>query len=856
MTGREAPRTGPPGASSPRRPGGGTAPRRSPGRLAGWLWVLGVLLSHWRRRPGQLATLLLGLAIATALWSGVEALNEQARASYDRAARAFQGAGMPALVAAEGGDLDEALFGPMRRAGWQVSPVIEGRIRIGGAPFRLIGIEPVSLPPEAGLSALGGGEARGQGFTDFVLPPGRTLAAPETLQRLGLAEGAVVATDDGRRLPPLARSGEIAPGLLATDIGFAQSVLGREGRVSRFLLGEGEGAPLEGVTATPLSRVAPEPGRADDMQRLTESFHLNLTAFGLLAFMVGLFIVHSAIGLAVEQRLAMFRTLRACGVSALGLTGALLAELMTLAAVAGLAGVAAGWLIALALLPDVAATLRGLYGAEVSGVLALGAVWWLSGLAISLAGALAAAAAGLLRVHRLPVLESAAPRAWEAASRRRIARLGLAALGLIALAAALAASAEGLETAFAAMGCLLLGAALALPAVIGRALIAAEAVARRPVVQWFWADTRQQLPALSLALMALLLALGVNIGVGTMVGSFRTAFTGWLDGRLAAEAYVRPASGAEAARVIAWLAARPEVTAVLPSRAEETRIAGWPVELQGFTPHATYRERWPTLAVVPGGWDAVASGTAALVSEQLARRAGLRIGDAVSVPTPTGDWHLDVAGIYPDYGNPKGQVRVALGAFEARWPEGAPNSMGIRADPAAVPALLSALAAETGMEPANMVDQAALKRESTAIFERTFTVTAALNTLTLGVAGVALMASLMTLAAHRLPQLAPLWALGLTRRRLALIEILRILALAALTALVAIPLGLAVAWLLVAVVNVAAFGWRLPLHVFPADWAALAALSLAAALVASLSPVLRLARTPPARLLRIFADER
>ena len=49
-------------------------------------WILAVLLSHWRRHPMQLATLLIGLISATALWSGVQALNLQARESYDRAA--------------------------------------------------------------------------------------------------------------------------------------------------------------------------------------------------------------------------------------------------------------------------------------------------------------------------------------------------------------------------------------------------------------------------------------------------------------------------------------------------------------------------------------------------------------------------------------------------------------------------------------------------------------------------------------------------------------------------------------------------------------------------------------------------
>ena len=43
------------------------------------LWISAVLLSHWRRHPMQLATLLIGLISATALWSGVQALNAQAR---------------------------------------------------------------------------------------------------------------------------------------------------------------------------------------------------------------------------------------------------------------------------------------------------------------------------------------------------------------------------------------------------------------------------------------------------------------------------------------------------------------------------------------------------------------------------------------------------------------------------------------------------------------------------------------------------------------------------------------------------------------------------------------------------------
>ena len=89
-----------------------------------------------------------------------------------------------------------------------------------------------------------------------------------------------------------------------------------------------------------------------------------------------------------EQRLPMLRTLRACGVSARLLNIVLICELVSLALVAGLIGLVCGYLIAAQLLPDVAASLRGLYGAQIPGELTLKPEWWIAGLIISVAGAL------------------------------------------------------------------------------------------------------------------------------------------------------------------------------------------------------------------------------------------------------------------------------------------------------------------------------------------------------------------------------------------------------------------------------------------------------------------------------------
>ena len=800
----------------------------------------------------QLATLLVGLIAATALWSGVQALNQQARTSYDRAAATLGGARTAMLVRSDGAAFSQSLFVDLRRAGWPVSPMLEGRIAIGGRSVRLLGIEPVTLPVEASATA----EVGRAGVQGFITPPGQALVSMETLAELGLAEGATPTIDGALRLPPLRAQPQLAQGVVVVDIGLAQQLLKMPGEVSRLLIGKTTGprAALASVTGDQLRLVEPDAGT--DLERLTDSFHLNLTAFGLLSFVVGLFIVNSAIGLGFEQRRPMLRTLRACGVSARLLNAVLLVELVSIAVIAGLVGLVCGYFIAASLLSDVAASLRGLYGATIPGQLTLKPQWWLAGLAISILGALAAATSSLLKAVRLPLLAAAQPYAWQQAQGRWLTLQGSFAVIILLGAAGVLWLGDSLVAGFTVLAALLVGAALALPAILGLVLAAGERSTRRPLAKWFWADSRLQLSGLSLALMALLLALAVNVGVGTMVESFSRTFTGWLDGRLAPEIYLAASSEQQGAEIRSWLKQQPEVQAVLPGSRTDVPIAGLPVELLGFADHATYRDQWPLLESTRDAWDRVKAGDAALISEQLSRRLKLGIGDTVTAPTPAGIWKLEVVAIYADYGNPKGQLGVAIDALIARFPDISQTRMGVRVAPVDVPAMMTSIREKFGLDGRSLADQSTVKTESQKIFNRTFAVTAALNAFTLAVAGVALLTSLLTLSQSRLPQLAPLWAIGITRKRLAGIELLKTMSVALITALLALPLGLAVAWCLIAVVNVKAFGWRLPFHVFPLQMIQLLGVAMLASLLAALLPIIKLLRMQPAQLVKVFANER
>ncbi|MEL7151652.1 MAG: FtsX-like permease family protein [Pseudomonadota bacterium] len=793
--------------------------------------VLSALLSHWRRRPFQLVTLILGLALATALWSGVQAINAEARKSYGAAADTLNGGGLRNIVAPNG-RISHETFVALRRAGWLVSPVIDDWIPAERGRVRLLGIDPFTAPDDSAIGAVVGPD----NITEVTGEAGAVLANSVTAERLTALRRPVQIADG------------LAPGMVVTDITVAQNITLETGYTRLILL------PDQPLIQPELQTVAPgltieEPETAEDLGRLTDSFHLNLTAFGLLSFAVGLFIVNGAVGLAFEQRRPMFRTLRALGATSRRLVALLVLELLIFALVAGALGIVLGYLIASLLIPDVAATLRGLYGATVEGALTLSPVWWLSGLAIAVAGTALAAVSGLIQVARMPPLAPAKPRAWAMVSAGTMrVQLGLAVLAFSAAMAAMSIG-GGLLGGFVLLGGFLIAAALVLPSLLGLSLSLLSRVGRGPLADWFWADTRQQLPGLSLALMALLLALAANIGVGTMVSSFRATFTGWLDQRLVSDLYVTVEDAEESSLLLGFLDER-ELD-VLPIWHRDGEVLGAPAEIYGVVDHPVYSENWPLLDALPDTWARLATGDGALVNEQLARREGLSPGDPLPLP---GGWEAEVLGIYGDYGNPLGQVVLPLDTLVTRYDDLDRSDFGVLTDNP--DALRAALTAELGIAEDRMIDQTALKAFSMQVFERTFAVTGALNILTLSVAGLAILTSLLTLSAMRLPQLAPVWAIGVTRRQLAGIELLRALLLAALTFVLALPVGLGLAWVLLAVINVEAFGWRLPMFLFPKDWLWLGLLSLAAAGIASLWPARQLAKRPPADLIRVFAHER
>lgn len=784
-------------------------------------WCLKALLSHWWRNPVQLFAYLTGLALATALWSGVQAINSEARASYDAAAKTLGDGQYDLLIPKQGNRIPQDVYVLLRKSGWLVSPVIEARIN----DVRLLGVDIVTSA--TGLPNLANEQS--------AITYDTLLANEETALKISMLVNVTV-------------DKSIAPGIAIGDIGLVQRMLKRDDLTRLILL------PNQPITQPSLDMVAPNlqiqsAYAVTNVTELTDSFHLNLTAFGLLSFVVGLFIVNSTIGLAFEQRRGMIRTIRSIGVPMRTLITLITFEMMTLAVIGAGFGIILGYFIAAFLLPDVAATLRGLYGKEISGTLELRASWWVSGMLLALIGTALALSSRIWQIVQMPLLASAKPRAWVVATGSRFRLQLILAIMLLFTTVPLALTLEGLLAGFILLGCLLIGAALALPHLLGGLLTLVQKYTVAPVWEWFWADTRQQLPGLSLALIALLLAVSANIGVSTMVSSFRQTFIAFLDQRLAPELFVEVDTAEQSTALEMFLMNRQ--IEVLPLLTTQIVIADLPVDLYGIRLGQTYRNNWIFLDNTRNAWDVIKRGKAVVVNEQFARRAELWVGSLVQVNR---DLILPIAAVVGDYGNPRGQIIITERIFKDLYPNLYASNFGVRTKDAAQ--LRSQIVNKLGIKNNAIISQVGIKALSLEVFERTFVVTSALNVLTLGVAGFAILMSLLTLADLRVPQLAPVWALGLTRRRLAWLELLRAVLLAGIVFVCAIPMGLALAWILLTIINVEAFGWQLPMYLFPLKYLELGVYALIAAFLAAMWPAVRLMRTPPSTLLRVFASER
>jgi len=841
-----------------------------------------------RRHPLQYLLFIVGVAIGVAMMVSIDLANGSARRAFALSTDAITGKATHRVVGGPTG-LEESIYRDIRVvAGFSpAAPVVEGYVgvpELSGQPLRLVGIDPFAEPPFRDYFATGGtsgGALDANALTTFLTEPNSLILSAGAAADAGVALGdtltvSVAGRPFAARVVGLLRpaddvSRRALAGIVFTDIASAQEMLDMVGRLSHIDLIAADETALAPVAALlpPGASIETAAARQNAVQQMTAAFEFNLSALSLLALVVGMFLIYNTVTFSVIQRRPLFAVLRMLGATGGQLFALILGEAVLLALLGSLLGLGLGVLLGRGVVGLITQTINDFWFAvNVQGV-SVPASSLLRGLAVGVGAALAAALVPAIEAARTAPQSTLRRSTLESRIRRLLPWLVVAWAALTLVGVALLwLRGGGLFTAFAGLFAVLIAAALLAPpltsAFMGlvaplseRLLGALGRLAPRDIIR--------SLSRTSIAVAALMTAVSVIVGVSIMVGSFRGTVIEWLDQTLRADIYVSPPNvtanrvmGALAADVAATARTWPGVARAVSSHTVQVQLPefGRLVQLvavdgdvsNGNRPYAWVR---PDLGDDP--WPALMAGQGVIISEALALKENLPTPPPpIVLPTADGPQAFSVLAVFYDYSSDQGSVFIGDATYRALWADDRISAIGLFVAPGQpVDEVAVALAAEfAGRSDVLVQSNEALRRGSLEIFDRTFAITSALRLLAIIVAFIGVLSALLSLQLERVRELGTLRATGMTRRQLWGLTLLETGLMGATAGLMALPVGYALAWILVYVINVRSFGWTLRMDLQPEYFIQALLVAVGAALLAGVYPSIRVGNMEIASAIR------
>jgi putative ABC transport system permease protein len=249
-------------------------------------------------------------------------------------------------------------------------------------------------------------------------------------------------------------------------------------------------------------------------------------------------------------------------------------------------------------------------------------------------------------------------------------------------------------------------------------------------------------------------------------------------------------------------------------------------------------------------WQAVEQG-GVLVTEPLARRYSLGVGDAVTLQTDRGRVQFPVAGVAVDY-DVRPTIFMHEPVFRYWWDDDKISAAGLFVQEGAD---VGEVAAEIRVALAGRAElvvrsNRGMRQDALEVFDRTFAITVALQLLAAIVAFIGILSTLMSLQLERMREIGVLRATGMTRGQLWRLSLVETGLIGGSAGLLALPMGLVLALVLIYIINLRSFGWSLEMRLDPWEFVQAFGVALGAALLAGVYPAWRMARTQPANAVR------
>jgi putative ABC transport system permease protein len=711
-------------------------------------------------------------------------------------------------------------------------PVVDANIVAEGKVYALLGFDPLALVGSDDGSS--GNIVRADSF-DALLTSDTVLAHAST----GLRVGSTIelsATHRCRGAAQGCRAGvearvidsfgdpDVAAPWLVTDIATAQRALGTPERLTAIgaRIDEPErawqrviDALFPGVRRATTEVVVLDgkrfiPAGDGELGRFSGSILYSLGVLSLLSALVAAFLVYQNTRSHVARRGLLLRRLDALGAPQPLVDGMLLLEGLAIAWVGAAIGIALGVFGADMLLRLVAG------GAAQEDQLAPSTAFdaWVIGKAVAVATAVAFGATYLAR------RDASGTSRFRAAAATTVA-------GSVLVAVGVGIGASAVTGAFCAIAGLCLLAIVALTRWVS---FGTNALLSRPGVGLFSTLNLRQAraagPNVNAALAALLLAVATAIGMGEMVQSFHDAFVAALDRRLSNDLVVESDVPIDAAAASELVNADDVARATPYIEAEVFTAANAQLAISATDLSETEAARY--------GYDSAPEPGAVLVNEQAARSEALRVGGTLRLSGARGTSSFTVAAVFRDYGAVRPRIVMDVGDARRLIDLPPARRFGIRLREHGDATTVHDVATHYGWR---VTTRDEVRTTSLRTFARTFAVSDALVVVALLVAVIGMGTAFALLELSRGRELRLLDVLGVSDGRRLAMTVTQVAVLAGLVMSLAIPLGLAIGWILCAWLNPAGFGWSIPFQLYARPIVVSVTFGFAAALIAGIVPM-------------------
>jgi len=622
---------------------------------------------------------------------------------------------------------------------------------------------------------------------------------------------------------------------IVMDLAAAQRALNRFGRVDRILLKVPEVPSIEEWqqrvrSALPAGvEVRPQGTGTNENRRMLAAFRWNLRLLSYIALIVGAFLIYNTISVSVVRRRPETGIVRALGAS----RGVVLVAFIGEAAFFGLAGAALGLpvgrLMASGAVKLMAATVESLYVSSRPGAIELSAWSVLLAFVIGVGVSIVSAYSPAREASLVSPVEAMARGRGEYIARMHKSRdLWLAlVLGILAAAAARVPAIEG-KPVFGYLAAILLvgAAALAIPAftdaVMSRSsrwlgkILGVEALLAS---QSLSASLRRT----SVLVAALSTAIAMMTSVGIMVGSFRETVLIWMNDRLPADLYLRPAGNPApdrhptlALELADKISKLPGIAGVDRLRAYEISYDGMPATLASVDLSALrsdHRSNFFSGRPAAQVLAQIRDTDAVLVSEPFTYKHHVRAGDTITLALGAARQSFRIVDVYYDYGSERGSVLMDRQTMLRYLPDPAPSNLAIYVAPnASIESVREEIARVSAGSRVLLFSNRDLRTDAIRIFDRTFAITYALEAVAVIVAVMGIAGALLALVIDRRRELGLLRFLGAAAGQVRKQILIEAGLLGLLANFVGLALGFALSLVLIYVINKQSFGWTIRFH--------------------------------------------